>query len=45
MVLVVPDPNLYKNRGRLSDPAAFYEMYTKLYFDAKHFNTGLGKGR
>ena len=28
-------PNLDKNSVQLSDPALFYENYTKLYFDPK----------
>ena len=28
--------NLHKNSLRLSDPAPFYENYSKLFFDVKH---------
>ena len=37
-------PNIDKNSIWLSDPALFYENYTKLYFDPKHEKTGLNGG-
>ena len=36
--------NLDKNTVRLSDPALFYENYTKLYFYPKYEKTGLNRG-
>ena len=37
-------PNLDKNSIQFSDPALFYENYTKFYFDPKHEKTGLNRG-
>ena len=44
MFVMEAGPNLDKNIIRPSDPALFYENYTKLSFDPKHEKIGLNRG-